>query len=248
MSINIYGLNIDVSSDKQHIQNLVDSAKQSNLRSVSCAINGNLLYEMYKDQSLRQSLSVFNSIVLDSYPILRFLQLRGVRVQQRVATTDIIYPLLRALEKEGLSLYIIGQNEDDGKRTTEKISMLYPKLNFKIHTGYFSIEQEHDLISEINSGGYHCLLVCMGTPLQHHFIHRNLNELRVGCIKCGGGVLKIVNGDLTKYNKFISKLGLEWLFRLIKEPRRLYKRYLIGNMIALTILISKTKIYPNFEE
>ena len=145
----------------------------------------------------------------------------------------------RLAEEAGVTFYFLGASEEVNARAVEEMQRLYPKLVFAGHrNGYFSREDEDEIIAEINAAEPDIVWVGLGVPLEQQFINRNIDRLtNVGVIKTSGGLFDFISGKNTRAPAWMQRIGLEWLYRVWLEPRRLAKRYLTTNPQAIGALI-----------
>lgn len=160
----------------------------------------------------------------------------------RIATTDFFHNAADAAQDAGLTFYMLGASEVENKLACEKMSEKYP--NLKIvgrRNGYFSTEEEVQVIDEINRLKPDVLWVALGKPRQEFWCIENKDKLNVGWIKTCGGLYAFLAGTSSRAPKWMQDLSLEWLFRVSKSPLRLGWRYLTTNPHALYLMITRSK-------
>lgn len=165
-------------------------------------------------------------------------RLLGQPLPQRTPTPDFIEKVLRTAEKRGWSIYLLGTKLESLKRAIAKLKNKFPKLIINYHHGYFGHDDEERVISDINSKQPTILIIGMGTPKQEKFIAENMFKINAHAFWAVGALFDVISGELPRAPVWIQKLNLEWLFRLFQEPRRLWKRYLLGNINFLTLIFS----------
>jgi N-acetylglucosaminyldiphosphoundecaprenol N-acetyl-beta-D-mannosaminyltransferase len=161
---------------------------------------------------------------------------------ERISTTDFFYPAARAAEDNGLKFFFLGGTEEENRAAVERAHQLYPKLIISgRHNGYFTRAEESRLVRSIVESGTDVLWIALGKPRQEEFSCRNRAALTgVTWIKTCGGLYKFLAGIDKRAPRWMQKAGLEWLFRLIQEPRRLFWRYFVTNFQALWFLLTRT--------
>ena len=121
----------------------------------------------------------------------------------------------------------------------------YPDVLIKgCSDGYFKANEEPELIRTIACSGADILVVSMGTPTQELFIHRNIDELNISVAIGFGGLFDYFSGRIPRAPQWVREIGMEWVYRLIQEPRRMWRRYLIGNGVFLFRVLHE-KLRPN---
>lgn len=161
---------------------------------------------------------------------------------ERVATTDFIYDACEVAVKSGLKFYMLGSTEYENELACKKLLELYPTLEIVgRRNGYFTDDEEKDVIADINNSGADVLWVALGKPKQEFWSINNKEQLQVGWIKTCGGLFGFLSGNASRAPGWMQKTGLEWLHRLIQDPRRLFFRYLTTNIHAICMLALKSK-------
>lgn len=165
---------------------------------------------------------------------------------ERIATTDFFHDAASAAVSNGLGFYVLGGSESQNSCAVEKMLELYPGLNIVgRRNGYFKPEDEDAICRDIRDSGADVLWVGLGKPLQEQWCARNKKKLHgVGWIKTCGGLYSFLSGESPRAPDWMQDLCLEWLFRTIKEPKRLGWRYFTTNPYSLYRLIRYTKPLP----
>jgi exopolysaccharide biosynthesis WecB/TagA/CpsF family protein len=162
-------------------------------------------------------------------------------ISSRSATTDFIHVAAKAAAKKSLRFFLFGATEEVNERCAKMLAAQYPGLQIvgRRH-GYFSADEEQEICDEINASGADVLWVGLSVPLEYEFATRNKHRLNVGWLVTCGGCYNYITGDYDRAPEFMQQTGFEWLFRLIKEPRRLFWRYVVTNPVAIFMLLTRT--------
>lgn len=165
---------------------------------------------------------------------------------ERIATTDFFHDAAQLAEELGLSFYILGASAVEHEKAVENIKKIYPNLKIAGHrNGYFKPEDEKRICADIVGSGADILWIGLGKPKEQNFCIRNIQELKgVGWIKTCGGLFDFLSGRNSRAPKWMQDNGLEWLHRLVGDPRRFFLRYLVTNIHSLIILVRR-KGYGN---
>ncbi len=212
--------------------------------------NVHMYIEAYKNKSFMENISNADIVTADGQPIAWILRLLyGIR-QDRVAGMDVLPDLLKVMDKEGLPVYFYGGTQEMLDMTSEYIRKKYPTLKI---AGLFSPPfrpltemEELIIIEKINAAAPAIIFVVLGCPQQEKFIARmkgRINGVMLGI----GGALPVTIGMQKRAPVWMRKNGLEWLYRLYKEPARLYKRYVTTNSLFLWIMckeLIRVKLSP----
>lgn len=163
----------------------------------------------------------------------------GSTLPERVATTDGFHDAARIAVDRGLRFYFLGATEDVNAKAAGRAMELYPGLEIVgRRNGYFDKDEEPEVVAEVNRAEPDVLWVGLGVPHQQHFVVRNLQRLTaVGVIKSCGGLFDFLAGTAQRAPAWMQAAGLEWAYRVWREPRRLAWRYLTTNPHAAYHLI-----------
>lgn len=155
-------------------------------------------------------------------------------IKERSCTTDLFHDIAATAVNRGLTFYVLGGEEEQNLAAVNEMQRQYPDLKVVgRRNGYFSVNETAAVCAEIVAAGTDILWVGLGKPAQEIWSHQNLAKLRgVGCIKTCGGLYSYLAGDAPRAPEWMQRAGLEWLFRLALEPRRLLKRYLTTNVVS----------------
>jgi exopolysaccharide biosynthesis WecB/TagA/CpsF family protein len=206
-------------------------------------VNGQALGLKQKDKAFAGSLEQADIIHVDSEPLVlasRLLTMTPVR--ERSATTDLFYDFAEAFEKNGISCYFLGASEHVISLCAQQMQARYPLLQIAgYRDGYFDEADLPDVVAAINSSEANILWIGMGKPREQHVALR-VKEMFTGqwIVTCGG-CFDFASGKSRRAPVFLQKIGLEWLHRLVLNPRRLFWRYLTTNPVALYIALRHTQ-------
>ncbi|MGB2869682.1 MAG: WecB/TagA/CpsF family glycosyltransferase [Bacteroidota bacterium] len=157
----------------------------------------------------------------------------GKNIPERIVLTDWFYDLCEVADYQHLRVFFLGSTDDVLRRSLERLKQRYPGLNVcGYHHGYFN-GFDADIVSAVNAAKPDILFVAMGMPRQEQWIEKNFDSLNVRLIFNTGSCLDYVAGMKRRCPQWMAQSGLEWLFRLFQEPRRLWKRYILGNPLFL---------------
>jgi exopolysaccharide biosynthesis WecB/TagA/CpsF family protein len=206
------------------------------------ASNGHAIALAATDAQFRQHFEAANLIHADGQPVvLASKLLTKSPIPERSATTDFIHDAAAAAEVGGLRFYLLGGSEHVNADCAAALNQRYPMLHIAgRRNGYFQVDIETAICDAINASGADVLWVGLGVPLEYEFCVRNRHRLNVGWIVTCGGCFNFVTGDYVRAPQWMQTCGLEWLYRLLREPRRLFWRYAVTNPLALFALLTKT--------
>ena len=186
--------------------------------------NAEIAYEALHDENTRTLLNSAELMLPDGAGVVLASKILKTPLKQKVAGVDFADSLLGVLETTGQSLYLLGSKPGIGELAAQKMMQKHPRLRIAgIADGYF--QDEAPVIDKINASGADVLFVCLGAPKQEQFMARHQKALHVKLMAGLGGTLDSFAGTVKRAPKWMIRLNLEWLYRLIKEPKR-FKRML----------------------
>ena len=162
---------------------------------------------------------------------------------ERVATTDLFHVVARKASAAGLTFYMLGADEAENAAAVANVKKMYPDLRIVGHChGYLRGEALRAKVDEINRLAPDYLWVALGVPYEQAFVDEFTPHLSsVGVIKTAGGLFNFLSGRRARAPRWMQRIGLEWVWRIWLEPRRLFWRYLTTNPRALYLLLHKSR-------
>lgn len=206
------------------------------------AFNANLYL---KDKQFRSILNKADLVYADGWGPVLASKMLGFHIPARLTTADFFYDFCQEAEKKNFSLFFLGGKQEVIKRVVKNLKKKF--VNLKIlgfYHGFFKKIDSDKIINLINKKRPAFLIIGMGTPKQEEWLYQYLNKLEIKVGWCVGSLFEYMAQVKPKCPKVLGDLGLEWIFRLFVEPRRLWKRYLIDLPEFMgRILILKIKKY-----
>lgn len=203
-------------------------------------LNPFLLLEARKNSKYKEYVRTCNIVAADGFGLSFIGRVFGRPFPERITGTDLLPRLAQKGSEEGWRFYFLGAKPGVAGKAYEKLKNVYPKFNvIGIHHGYFSEEEEKEVVGDIKIKKPDILVVCLGAYKQEMFIKKHQKELGVPVAYGTGATFDFIAGKVKRAPKWMQNMGLEWLFRLIQEPRRLWKRYLIGNAVFIWLVVKE---------
>jgi N-acetylglucosaminyldiphosphoundecaprenol N-acetyl-beta-D-mannosaminyltransferase len=209
--------------------------------------NGQVLSMCARDPQIRDLFEAADLIHADGAPLVFASRLRSrLPLPERVATTDLFHDVAARAESVNATFYLLGATPEIVARAAENVRSRYSRLTVVgYRSGYFSAEDEKEVVAEINAAQPDILWVGMGAPAEQRFCLRNQARLsNVGVIKTSGGLFDFVSGKNRRAPGWLQAIGLEWAYRMALEPRRLAYRYLTTNPHAAYLLLTSPPAGP----
>jgi len=235
----LINFNLSLGKYPSFITGIISLAKQKSSSNV-CVANVHMFVEAYFDNSFCKVIKEADVVTPDGKPLTWGMRLLyGIR-QERVAGSDILPDLLQECEIQNLSVFFYGGSQKLLDGTSAFLKENYPNLKI---AGLYSPpfrelteEENRDIIVEINNSSADIVMVVLGCPKQEKWMASmkgKINAVMIGI----GGALPLLIGAQKRAPRWMQNNGLEWLFRLAIEPRRLFKRYAITNPIFVYIML-----------
>ena len=204
-------------------------------------VNVAKLVNMRNDARLAESVRSCNLINIDGMGVLWAARFLGHSVQERVAGVDLFERLVRMSAERSFPVFFLGGTEKIVERATVVLTERYPALKVAgFHHGYFW-DDEQKIVERIRTSGARLLFVAITSPKKEIFIDRWKDQLGVDFVMGVGGTFDVVAGAIRRAPIWMQKAGLEWLFRVIQEPRRMWRRYLVTNS-KFAVMVVKARI------
>jgi N-acetylglucosaminyldiphosphoundecaprenol N-acetyl-beta-D-mannosaminyltransferase len=227
--IRFYGTPVDLLSMDETIAR-ADAAMRTKSSIRHTALNVAKLVKLQRDPELATDVIESDIVGIDGMGIIVGLRLFGIRKAERVSGVDLMLRLLEHCAREGYRPYILGARQGQLEKAANVARQRYPGLEFAgLRNGYFRPEDEAEVVEDIRSSRADCLFVAMPTPRKERFLHRYFAELDVPFIMGVGGSVDVLAGHVSRAPQWMQAIGLEWLHRLLKEPRKMFWRYASTN-------------------
>lgn len=194
-----------------------------------CTVNVAILMMMRADERLQQFVDRAALVVADGQPLIWCAPWFGQRLPERVTGVDLVDAICARAASTGKGIYLLGANQEIVGELARRLRERHAHLRVDHADGYFKSHEAAARAENVRASGAAILIVGMGVPRQEHFIEEQWDRLGVGMAIGVGGSFDVLAGARARAPLWMQKTGMEWSFRLIQEPRRLFKRYLVTN-------------------
>lgn len=236
--IELMGCPMDVASMQETVST-VREAVAARRFTQHVVVNVAKLVNMRSDPELNASVRACDIINIDGMGVVMGARFLGHDVPERVAGVDLFHELLAMSAREGFSVFLLGAKDEVVSATARKVQALYPNLQVVgHHHGYFW-DDEAALVEKIHASGAQMLFVAITSPKKENFINRWRDQLGVSFVMGVGGTFDVVAGKVKRAPLWMQNWGLEWLYRVIQEPRRMWRRYLVTNAKFALLLLQE---------
>ncbi len=218
--VNILGVNVDMVSISEAADIIMNFLDEDKFHSVFTP-NSEIIMRAYKDAEFCSLLNNASLLTADGIGVVYASKILKKPIKERAAGYDIACRVLSKMNETGHKLFLFGGKPGVAEEAKEKLLEKYPSLNIVgLRNGYFKEEDEKEIVDEINASGADMLFVCLGAPKQEQWIDRHKDELNARVAMGIGGSLDVFAGRVERAPEFFCKTGLEWFYRLCKEPWR----------------------------
>ena len=215
----------------------VRDAIETRQRLVIGVVNAAKVVNMGRDAELRESVLASDLILADGFSVVLASRLLGKPLPERVAGIDLMHAILDEGSRRGYRVYCLGATEDVLTAVRREIGRQYPGVRIAgSQHGYFADADEARVADDIRRSAADVLLVAMTSPKKERFLGRWGTTLDVPVCHGVGGSFDVLAGKVRRAPAMWQRLGCEWLYRVVQEPGRLWRRYLVTNTLFLILL------------
>ncbi len=243
-TVTLLGIRIDNLTMSEAVEALADLAGHHEPSQVSF-VNADCVNIAFRDIEYRSILRGSRLVLADGIGIKLAGKLLNRNIRENVNGTDLLPVLLAELEKRDLGIYLLGGKPGIADDCASWATASYPGLRIcGTHHGYFSPAEEAQVVDTIRQSGAQVLMAAFGAPRQEKWIEGHHEALGINVQMGVGGLLDFYSGRLPRAPIWMRELGMEWLFRFWQEPRRMWRRYLVGNLVFLSRVLRESLRSP----
>jgi N-acetylglucosaminyldiphosphoundecaprenol N-acetyl-beta-D-mannosaminyltransferase len=200
-------------------------------------INAAKVVKYHSDASLRRVIERADLALADGVPIVWASRLYRESLKERVNGTDLMGRMIERAAQEGFRIFLLGGRQDVVEEAAAVYRRRHPSLQIAgIRSGYFSMEEDEDVIRQINQSRSDLVLIGMSTPRKELWADTALSRLDVTVCQGVGGSFDVIAGRVARAPVWMQRSGLEWFYRLLQEPRRMGPRYLATNPLFVWLV------------
>ncbi|MGO4992837.1 WecB/TagA/CpsF family glycosyltransferase [Clostridium perfringens] len=221
------------SDNKEELLKEIENKKRVNI------ISGNpeVLYNGIKNEFLRNSFTKEDALIIpDGVGTLLAAKINGIDITEKIAGIEVMNMLLEEARDKNLKVFLLGAKEEILIKCKEKIKENYDRINIVgSNNGFFDLDNCDDLIEKINESKADILFVAMGAPRQEVFIEKYKDKLCCKIFMGVGGSFDVFAGNVNRAPQFMINIGMEWFYRVAKEPWRIKRLGSIPKFLVLSI-------------
>lgn len=206
-------------------------------------LNANKINLLYHDQKLKEIINHCGLINADGQSIVWADRLFNKAVPERVTGIDLFQRLIDEAAEKQLAVYYLGAEKEVVEKVVQTHRTQYPNLKIAGYKdGYFNRANSYDVAREISQSKPDILFMAVPSPEKEYWLNEYSQILNIPLLVGVGGSFDVIAGKTKRAPERYQKLGMEWFYRLIQEPRKMYKRYFIGNLMFIYyVFIEKGK-------
>lgn len=231
--ITILNTIIDV-LDVQETIDLVEEYVKTKTPLHLMGVNADKINEVNQNERMKQIVNSCGVINADGASVILASKYLKKPLPERVAGVDLMQSLVALSEDRNYSIYLLGAKQEVVKKTAEVLKEEYPELHIVgIHNGYFKESDWPSISSELKEKKPDFVFVGITSPIKEYLIEFLQEDGNNSVFMGVGGSFDVISGRIPRAPMWMQKANMEWLFRVIQEPRRLFKRYFVGNWIFI---------------
>ena len=237
----ILGVEVNLFNINQ-LNSLIREAIDKKSKSIVANHNLNSLYIFHHDYRMRDFYDIADYVHIDGMPLIFLGKLFKLpfRKEHRVTYADWVWSLMEQAAKENWRILYLGSKPGVADKGAEILRNKYPGLEIATKSGYFCVnDQNHLVLDKIKVYQPNILMVGMGMPRQEKWILDNIKDLEANIVLPCGACIDYVAKEIPTPPRWMGQVGLEWLYRLLSNPKRLWKRYLIEPWFVAKLLLKE---------
>lgn len=235
--LNTYVSNITMNEALDNIEKMIKSKKKSYV----VAVNVDVIMKIEQDEELKKITDEADMVLTDGKPLIWISKLKKTPIKEKISGSDLVPKLCELSDRKGYTIFILGGKDGIAKQAKEKLESQYKNIKIVgVYSPKFGFEKDKKELTKINSminkKKPDLLFVCLGCPKQEKWIYNHISEYDAKVSICAGATVDFLAGNMKRAPKWMSNCGLEWFYRFLQEPKRLFKRYFIDDIKILKLL------------
>lgn len=227
-----------MSTSMEEALDLVDESIQNRKNLHIGVVNAAKIVRMQTDAALRDSVFASDVIFADGMAVVWASRILGEPLVGRIAGIDLMFGILARGDKNHYRIYCLGATDEVVRKVEQEVLRLYPGVSLVgIRNGYFSDDEEQEVAQSIRDARPDVLFVGITSPKKENFLRRWQSFMDVPICHGVGGSFDVMAGKVRRAPEIWQKWGIEWLYRVLQEPRRLWRRYLVTNLKFICLVL-----------
>lgn len=228
--------NLTMEETLQTVEGFIKSGKPHQ----HVVVNVDKLVKASRDPELRRIINECALINVDGMPVVWASRLVGKPLKERIAGVDLFESLMQRSASKGWRVYLLGAREDVVSGVKQIYEKKYPGLVVAgYRNGYWKPEEEARVVAQVTAAKADLLFVAISSPKKEHFLGRYQAEMKIPFAMGVGGTFDVAVGKVKRAPMWMQNAGLEWFYRFLQEPRRMFKRYFVDDMAFFWLLVKE---------
>lgn len=239
--LNTYVNNLTMQETLDNIENMINSKKKSYI----VAVNVDVIIKIENDKKLKKIADEADLTLVDGKPLIWISKLKKQPIIEKISGSDLVPKVCELAALKNYTIFILGGKEGIANKAKQELEKKYANINivgtYSPPIGFENDKKELNRINKtVSKEKPDLLIVCFGCPKQEKWIYDNINNYDAKVSICAGATVDFLAGNVKRAPKWMSDHGLEWFYRFLQEPKRLFKRYFIDD-VKIIKLIKKYK-------
>lgn len=235
--LNTFINNVDMNETLTEIEEMISKEKKSYI----VAINVDVVMKIENDQYLKKIVDNADMVLVDGKPLVWISKMHGRPLKAKISGSDLVPLLCEMAAKKNYSMFIIGGKEGIAEQAKKRLEEKLPNIQivgtYAPPLGFEEDKAELDKINKMISDVKPDLLIaCFGCPKQEKWIYENISEYDAKVSVCAGATVDFLAGNVKRAPRWMREHGLEWFYRFLQEPRRMFKRYFVDDVKILKLI------------
>lgn len=235
--LNTYVNNVNMDEAIQSIEDMIASEKKSYI----VAINVDVVMKIENDSYLKEITDEADMVLVDGKPLEWIAKWHKRPIKAKISGSDLVPILCKRAAEKGYSIFIIGGKEGITEKAQQNLERDLPGIRivgtYAPAFGFEKDEKELNRINEMISSAHPDILIaCFGCPKQEKWIYENISKYDAKVSVCAGATVDFLAGNVNRAPRWMSEHGLEWFYRFLQEPKRMFKRYFIDDVKILKLI------------
>lgn len=237
MKTEVLGVGIDTYTYEEALNKALSFVNEEEKKNrIIITPNPEMIMRCQTDEEFKSILEKADLVIPDGIGVVLASKLNQIKIKERVAGCDLIYSLFEKVKFKGNRVYILGAGKGVAEKAKGNMENKFPGLKIVgFHDGYFDEDEELKIINEIKALKPDILLVGLGFPKQEKWIYKNKSLPVHLSIACGGSI-DVMAGTVKRAPVVFQKLGLEWFYRLLKQPSRFFRMLVLPWFMVVVVL------------
>lgn len=237
--IEMMGCQIDNLSMDETLQKIDGFIKRGSPQQ-HVVVNVDKIVKAHRDPDLRRIINDCSLVSADGMPVVWASRLLGKGLKERVAGIDLFEALMKRAAEQGWRVFLLGATQEVVAGVKDLYEKKYPGLTVAgFRNGYWRPDEERGVVEQIKAARADLLFVAISSPKKEQFLGAYQGEMKVPFAMGVGGTFDVAVGKVKRAPLWMQRSGLEWFFRFLQEPRRMFRRYFVDDVAFLWLLVKE---------